>query len=1248
MGAGFQVTGTGSAGTGGTINTTGNGVLLTALGATPVELSALNVVGTGAAAAFSASGSTGVTVAGVSVSATGGPALSLASSTLNGTFSRLTSTASASSAVILNTAGGTFSADSATLTGTAGGPTVAVTGGAPAFSIAAGTITNNAGRAVVVNGLTGGSVSVAAAVNSIAPGGTGILVQNNAAGVQVAFTGAKTLTTGANPAVSILADASSVLFGGGNLNITTAGAIGFQVQGAGTVQVTGLNNTISTTGAAAASIQNASSGLGGITFRTISGSGAANAIVLNTLTGAGFQVTGDGTANSGGTLSATNTAVMISAADSVHLKRVVVNAPAGVNATTFGGLRLDSATVTSTAGAALALTSTPTPGRFYTSDLAVSATNGAALSTNGVALAGTLASLSATVTTAGNAVSLVNSSGTLAATTGTIAVSGAGSTAVSVSGGSAGFVFGGNATQDANAPLLAVAGGHTGTLVFNNGTLNANNGTGVQLTAGNGTYVFNGSLDLSGGDAGIDFGALSAGTVNVTPAVGHTASIVSPMGAAIAIAGGSGNLTFNGDVTQATAAQPLLSVAGGHSGVVTFPTGTLTASNGTGLQFNDADGTYAFNGTATLSNSVVGADAGIDVIGGSGGTFTFNANATVTNPANQAITIQNGAGTLAFTYSGSLTKNNNAVTGILVQNNAGGSIAFNGDRTTETKVLSTTTAAAVSMANNGSTSIAFSGGGLNITTTSGAGFSATGSGTVQVTGAENTVAAGSGTAVNIQNVTVGASGVVFKSVSANGATQGIVLNNTGNTGGGFGVTGDGATAGSGGTITNPGQDGVRLNSARNVSLNFMNISGGSTSAGGSCSTLSASDCSAGIDMVSATSVTINRSVISNSAQMGISGQDVSGLTVTDTRVMSPGDGNDEFGMLFHNLTGVALIEDVRIDGAEDSGIWLRNTSGTLNLTMNRDTITENGINAALNVGEHGAVFEIDGTALASILVQNSEMFNLDRGAVLAQAEGTGAGSTLHLTVQNNNLHDIGSFGVEALANHTSTLNVNVSNNVIHNWVTNGVNILGAVNSNVTARVVGNTLTNPRNDDVANGIRVVQEEDSDMTTLVQGNSVSGQSFAGIIGFSRLGDLNTGAGTGAAYGTHHLTVRGNNISAPTAVNGGYGIDIQAQNEENEMCLDIGFSGSAANNVSAGTGAGVTGIRTRKANTSAGGGTNPVAFRIEGLALGAQSIANTAAHVQSFNSSTALASTSPSGGTFDGVAVNSCRDAAVVALP
>src|SRR4029079_1362918 len=101
--------------------------------------------------------------------------------------------------------------------------------------------------------------------------------------------------------------------------------------------------------------------------------------------------------------------------------------------------------------------------------------------------------------------------------------------------------------------------------------------------------------------------------------------------------------------------------------------------NGTGLQFNNADGAYAFgllSGTTTLS----GGDAGVDIVNGSAGSFTFGGGTApgafaITNPTGAAFLVSTGApGVL---YSGLITQNTAAQRLISVSDTTGGSVTFN-------------------------------------------------------------------------------------------------------------------------------------------------------------------------------------------------------------------------------------------------------------------------------------------------------------------------------------------------------------------------------------------------------------------------------------------------------------------------------------------------------------------------------------------------------------------------------------------
>src|SRR5213075_2252806 len=198
-----------------------------------------------------------------------------------------------------------------------------------------------------------------------------------------------------------------------------------------------------------------------------------------------------------------------------------------------------------------------------------------------------------------------------------------------------------------------------------------------------------------------------------------------------------------------------------------------SATHGTGLQFNNADGTYNFNGTTTLDGSSAG-DAGIDITNGSGGTFSFVSTTSINNNASANAAFNLTGSDASVTYSGSITDNNgravdidnhdagtitfqtgaisssgSSANGVRVINSNGGTVDFNGQVT-----LSTAGNTAVDMSfgttgnAGGTVNFNAAGNGLDITTTTGAGFVATGGGTVSVVGTGNTVSSSGATAVN--------------------------------------------------------------------------------------------------------------------------------------------------------------------------------------------------------------------------------------------------------------------------------------------------------------------------------------------------------------------------------------------------------------------------------------------------------------------------------------------------------------------
>src|SRR6266446_10077207 len=88
---------------------------------------------------------------------------------------------------------------------------------------------------------------------------------------------------------------------------------------------------------------------------------------------------------------------------------------------------------------------------------------------------------------------------------------------------------------------------------------------------------------------------------------------------------------------------------------------------------------------------------------------------------------------------------------------------FNDTATTE---IYTGGSNAVNLSSNGGTTINFTNGGLDIDTTTGTGFSATGGGTVNVPGSNNTLNSVSAPALNVVSTTIGASNLTCHSISS--------------------------------------------------------------------------------------------------------------------------------------------------------------------------------------------------------------------------------------------------------------------------------------------------------------------------------------------------------------------------------------------------------------------------------------------------------------------------------------------------
>ncbi|QDS98877.1 beta strand repeat-containing protein [Adhaeretor mobilis] len=638
-----------------------------------------------------------------------------------------------------------------------------------------------------------------------------------------------------------------------------------------------------------------------------------------------------------------------------------------------------------------------------------------------------------------------NATHTLIDVTITDAGDAAGEAGLKVSGGDSTVNIAGQIVQGAAATDTAaifVDGEHTGTvnmqLPFDAAAgdliVDAQNGTGLQFDNADGIYNLSGAVELTGGDAGIDFLNGTDGTLTVS-----NATITDPTGTAINIDGGEGSLSYTGIVNQSNAATAL-AVSGNHTGTLNFNEATTDAgvfdvTNGDGLQFNDANGAYVFNDTGTLN----GGDAGIDIVNVSSGTFVFT-DATITNPTGDAVVIS-GNTAVDPARSAVVTFNNAAIT-----NNAGRAVVVesntNADVVIDGTITTTDGATGVLVQNNTNTNVSLPAT-LSLETGANDAFTVQNntSGSVSATGIGNTITTTTGTAVRITDSVVAATGINLGTINADGAAQAVVLTNV--TGGVVNLGAGGTTAGDGGLIQNITGTAFTITDVENVVINAVRIENGVGD---------------GIDLnhTGGISPADFTAAVSNNRITGITGSGIDFNTTAGDQVTLILDGNNiddtaQAAMALNfNGDGTSAVTVTDNIAANSNGqeAFLLTTTGASPQTLT--TLIEGNTFNNDDPTAFAADIRAEGQGVVNVTIRNNNFANADLATgVPVRVQVDNAGANLHLDLDANTstpanagndgyeLNQVnGSFEVESLADVTTrnTGTVSTSGTVVNDPV----------------------------------------------------------------------------------------------------------------------------------------------------------------------------------------------------------------------
>ncbi len=558
---------------------------------------------------------------------------------------------------------------------------------------------------------------------------------------------------------------------------------------------------------------------------------------------------------------------------------------------------------------------------------------------------------------------------------------------------------------------------------------------------------------------------------------------------------------------------------------------SITSSGGVnGIDLTNCLGTFTVNG-GTITNPT---GTGVLI---SGGTVTFSSSGVVTDNTGFAVDVDNHDSN-NVTFSGNITSTG---TGIRVQNCNGGTILFSGSSIS----LTTTTNKGVTLLSNTGASIFMTGGSLVISTTSGNGYDATGGGTISVSGANNTITSTTGTALNVANTTISSSNLVFKSISCNGASNGVVLNTTGASGG-LSVTGTGTTNGSGGTIQNIVNRGVSATSTINLSLKNITFTNANTTDGAPCGAADNSGCNAAIHLNTVTNATLDNTDINGTAQQGINLREVNGFTLNNSVLINGGAGGqtEESDLYALNLFGTCAITNSSLTVPAERAAVIYNTNKTMALTVNASTF---GMNQTQPLGADGLEISSFGASNTTIDIINSTFIQPKTNGLQVITEGT---SVSDVDIQTSTF-DPGpglAAAIDLDVNNTANMKFNIVNNpMIKGKGINIVNIFAFPNATFEGRINGNTVVS--NGGSGTGIRVVSQGNGNSKIEIKNNTITGGDDYGIDVTSQLGSGRTDA-----------TVTGNTVNLPSAL-AFYAIHLLAGNSgsvnTNKVC------GNVANN-------------------------------------------------------------------------------------
>lgn len=476
--------------------------------------------------------------------------------------------------------------------------------------------------------------------------------------------------------------------------------------------------------------------------------------------------------------------------------------------------------------------------------------------------------------------------------------------------------------------------------------------------------------------------------------------------------------TVNSSLTKIIAPLEGVTIGGGNASV-NLGAGFIQSPNAEAVKIVQSAASFSFAGT--ISNSLIPVSI---------------------NGVNQP------CGTISFSGAVKSTQR-----GIDIRNCTSGSVTFSGPDT-----LSTGAFRAISILNS-SAPVAFTGGALSATTTAANAFFARNA-VVSVVFANNSLSSAGAPALVLD--TVSTSGLTFRSISATGGTTGVLVRNTSGTGG----------------LTVTGAAGGLCGGDAGLAAGFLPPIVADCTGGTIQGMTGTFPDGVGVYLENTKSISLGKMRIRDNVNFGVAGDSVAGFAmgrdyVSNNGLSTAGEGTGN--IYLRGLIGTGSIDATFVDSGAVANVFVEDTVGTLNFSMNGAVIGNDGA----STGRRGVVMRAQNSNI-NASIQNSRFLG---------SRQVGA----HVLVVGSSIVDFVFTGNVMSNNHPAVL---AGHNAV---VVEGSGTAGSVQPVVTYDISSNTINNNTSANLSGDVIVVFKGAADnghFRGIISGNKIgSGVSKSG---------------------------------------------------------------------------------------------------------------------------------------------------------